>query len=203
MTDQTPDLAALEALAEAATPGPWRQAPWHMVNVMPKAWAEDVQPIEDRGPFMCITTSGGSSDMAANRREAEVLAAYVAAADPSTVLWLIREVKRLREPLDDLEIINGWLVQRGVHEPEYPAGVAYGPMPYSDAEPLVDLSTLSGWPDITRAEKAEATIERVRALVADWQANSISRDLGDRAADVWHHTAHKLLAALDGSEPDA
>lgn len=109
MSDRTPDLAALEALAEAATPGEeWR--------------------------------------------------------DPATVLWLIREVKRLREPLDDLEIVNGWLVQRGVHEPEYPAGVAYGPMPYSDAEFLVDLSTLSGWPDITRAEKAEATIERVREL---------------------------------------
>lgn len=47
---------------------------------------------------------------------------------------------------DNLEIVNGWLVERGAHELEYPAGAAYGFLPYSDAEPLLNLAELPGWP---------------------------------------------------------
>lgn len=182
MTDQTPDLAALAALAEAASAPPWV--------------AEYSLPTGD-----CVIQEDAQSTMEAialcTGYRSGLDAAFIAAAHPGTVLWLIREVKRLREPLDDLEIINGLLVQRGVHEPEYPAGVEYGPMPCSDAEPLVQLSTLSGWPDITRAEKAEATIERARELADSW-AGSRS-DLGP----VTRACGALLRAALDGGEPDA
>ncbi len=47
---------------------------------------------------------------------------------------------------ENLEIVNGTLCERGVHELEYPAGAAYGPMSYSDAEPILDLSKIPGWP---------------------------------------------------------
>lgn len=46
----------------------------------------------------------------------------------------------------NLEIVNGWLVERGAHPSDYPGGAEWGPMAYSDAEPLVRLSDLSGWP---------------------------------------------------------
>lgn len=50
---------------------------------------------------------------------------------------------------ENLEIVNGTLCERGVHEPEYPAGAAYGALPYSDAEPILDLSKIPGWPGET------------------------------------------------------
>ncbi|XBH22910.1 hypothetical protein V5R04_06765 [Jonesiaceae bacterium BS-20] len=46
----------------------------------------------------------------------------------------------------ELEIVNGYLVSRGVHAPEYPGGPERGMLPYSDAEPLLNLSKISGWP---------------------------------------------------------
>lgn len=45
---------------------------------------------------------------------------------------------------EDMEIISGWLVQRNVHEPEYPVE-GYGSLPYSDADPLLNLSQIPGW----------------------------------------------------------
>lgn len=40
----------------------------------------------------------------------------------------------------------------------------------------------------------------LRALVADWQANGNSRELGDPTDTVWFECARQLLAALDGQE---
>lgn len=51
-----------------------------------------------------------------------------------------------------------------------------------------------------RADAAEAAVERVRVLVADWQANGNSRELADPTADTWHEAARQLLRALDGGE---
>lgn len=45
----------------------------------------------------------------------------------------------------NLEIVNGWLVERGAYPAEYPAGPEWGPQPYSDAEPLVRLETVPGY----------------------------------------------------------
>lgn len=59
-------------------------------------------------------------------------------------------------PMGNLEIVNSWLVERGAHDPEYPAGAAYGAMPYSDAEPLVNLSEVSGWPTVDRDKLEQA-----------------------------------------------
>lgn len=166
--DRTPDLAALEALAEAATPGPWvaHANDFECVVVM----ADD-----DHWPQRYSQIASG---MEQGESDGEADAAYIAAADPATVLWLIREVGRLRvlercpHGQTATELCNAYPSLGDVHETQ------------------------------ARAEKAEAAIARARALVADWQANGNSRDLGDRAADVWHHTAHKLLTVLDGGESE-
>ncbi len=73
MSDQTPDLAALEALAEAILNG------WQPMNVPEGSqswWQAET-----------LVRRGWMSDNDAK---------FVAAADPATVLWLIREVERLR-----------------------------------------------------------------------------------------------------------
>ena len=46
----------------------------------------------------------------------------------------------------ELEAERAAVMERGVYETEYPAGAAYGPMPYSDAAPILDLSKIPGWP---------------------------------------------------------
>lgn len=53
-----------------------------------------------------------------------------------------------------------------------------------------------------RAEAAEALLDRLLALVSDWQANGNSRELGDLRADVWQACARQLLETLnpDGAE---
>ncbi len=73
-------------------------------------------------------------------------------------------------PTDRLEIVNGWLVERGAHPQEYPAGPAYGPQPYSDAEPILHLSELPGWPD--------ATSHRRRTLME--AANDLEEEFGEQ-----------------------
>ena len=66
-----------------------------------------------------------------------------------------------------LEIVNGWLVERGAHLADYPAGAAYGSLPYSDAEPLVNLAELPGWPE-TRSStigEVEAAAEALHYVI--------------------------------------
>jgi len=86
MSDQTPDLAALEALAEAID-GEW-------------ACSHD-EPSTHRPPDTYdVYLADGSAEVLANLPWE--LAAYIAAADPQTVLWLIREVKRLEAEVERL-----------------------------------------------------------------------------------------------------
>ena len=73
------------------------------------------------------------------------------------------QVAKMQVPESDLEIVNGWLVLRGAHELEYPAGAAYGAMPYSDSEPMFHLSELPGWD----RDDLAAENERLRAVVAE------------------------------------
>lgn len=270
-TDQTPDLAALEALAEAATPGPWRC--WNGFPLDGEA-AEllDMHAINRIGPEDGGGILGGWSedgDMYATR----ATAAYIAAADPATVLWLIREVKRLTrwksealpvmDGLQELGTALGLPLGERITGPAAVAAaerlaaraeraeaelasiraaarpdrfrcceccktehLAYTPdgatddliddhtiacsiCQHPERQSLAITPTRGPRPSVrdvielrARAEKAEATIARVRALVADWQANGNSRPLGDRGADVWHHAALKLLTVLDGGEPE-
>lgn len=60
----------------------------------------------------------------------------------------------------ELEVAGDWLVVRGAHEPEYPAGAPYGAMPYSDAEPVLNLSAIPGWRAMPELDGA--MIERFR-----------------------------------------
>ena len=71
--------------------------------------------------------------------------------------WLLAEQRwRMRFPDNDsLEIVNGWLVERGAHEPNFIPN--YGYEPYTDAEPIVDLSKVAGWDD---PDTLRATIDR-------------------------------------------
>ena len=96
MSDLTPEsLDQLEARARAATPGPWKC--W---NGFPLADAlgreHDMHGINQIGPGDRVGgLLGGWSedaDLYATKADAE----YVATADPTTILALIREVRRLR-----------------------------------------------------------------------------------------------------------
>lgn len=96
MTDQTPDLAALEALAEAATPGPW--------VVDEDGYDLRVTLPPDGTPGVAIVCEG----IHQGYDEGEADAAFIAAAHPGTVLWLIREVGRLtRWKSEALPVLDG------------------------------------------------------------------------------------------------
>ena len=46
---------------------------------------------------------------------------------------------------ENLEILDGHLLLRGAQEPDYPAGLEYGPYPYSDAAEILDLKEVPGF----------------------------------------------------------
>ena len=75
------------------------------------------------------------------------------------------QLEWFRMPVENLEIINGWLVQRGAHEPEYPAGPEYGAAPYGDADLLINLATLPGWPDDSERELYGSLADAAREYV--------------------------------------
>lgn len=47
---------------------------------------------------------------------------------------------------------------------------------------------------------AMPTLAGLYALVADWEANGNSRELGDPAAAVWHQAARQLLDAIGDTD---
>ena len=78
--------------------------------------------------------------------------------------WIIAHDAEMREKWEEerrtfkeLEIVNDHLIARGVYPEEYPAGEAYGALPYSDAEHLVNLREVSGY----------RTEEQIRAALAE------------------------------------
>lgn len=96
----TPDRAALRATAEAATPGPWTADPglWSPPD-WPEHWGYRKV---DAGVRRIASTDGAREDTASDRAHVAD-AAYIAAADPATVLALLdaldaaeAEVARLR-----------------------------------------------------------------------------------------------------------
>lgn len=84
------DLAVIEAALEAATPGPWAVCPWYPQGVMPKAWADDQLPVEERGPFMSTGTVGDGADVGTERPEAD---AHLIANAPTWLAELVERVK--------------------------------------------------------------------------------------------------------------
>ena len=98
MSDQTPDLAALEALAEAATPGPWTSYRPH-----PAYRSYMVERVAPEGHL-----AGDGAVVCCEDVKASENAEFIAAADPGTVLWLIREVERLtRWKSEALPVLDG------------------------------------------------------------------------------------------------
>ena len=95
--------------------------------------------------------------------------------------WLLAEqLWRMRfHDNDSLEIVNGWLVERGAHEPNFIPN--YGYEPYTDAEPIVDLSKVAGWddPDTLRAtiDRQAETLRRVRERANDYADAGLARIL--------------------------
>ena len=78
----TIDTDRLRALAEAATPGPWEDVSNRYGYDVSETWA--VEPVAPSVHNICHVTVG--------QRDA----AYIAAADPQTVLALLDEIERLR-----------------------------------------------------------------------------------------------------------
>ncbi len=118
------------------------------------------------------------------------------------------EIERLKTAPGNLEIVNGWLVERGAYELDYPAGAAYGAMPYSDAEPLIQLSIVPSYPDeekwgvaladaTTRAERAEAKFAEVRELVSTAEVYPIHAGGGNLVNRQRMVPAARLAAILD------
>ena len=89
MTPST--LAALKALAEGATPGPYR---WQTTGFASQAGEPAPSLLGDRGHgvLSCDGPANGPS---------EADARYIAAASPDVVLALVAEVERLRAALED------------------------------------------------------------------------------------------------------
>jgi hypothetical protein len=89
------DLAKLKALAQAATPGPWRDCPMDMFVFGPGG-GDMIASTDDNGELL-IRGHGARLPMEANAR-------YIAAVDPTTVLALIAEIERLRA-----DASSGWV----------------------------------------------------------------------------------------------
>lgn len=73
---------------------------------------------------------------------------------------------------DNLEIVGDLLILRGVHPPDYPSDMAYGALPYSDAEVVMDLTEVRGWKAVVK-EEAEALVKpemmSLPTLLAEWE----------------------------------
>ena len=80
MTEQ--ELVQLEALAKAATPGPWGESPCSNGGALLKRGEAHGQNRHDQSSVQILPASD---------------AAYIAAMHPQTTLELVAEVRRLRE----------------------------------------------------------------------------------------------------------
>ncbi len=121
------DLDRLDALAAKATPGPWTHDPEHfVVNVEVKREHEHVMLNDERtgepdGPLCDVFGTGETC-----RNDA----AFIAAADPSTVRALIAEVRRLRRR-DAMLSESLWQAWKAFHEHDTPEEAM------KDAEPFL------------------------------------------------------------------
>lgn len=92
------DLARLKALAERATPGPWRQ---HLVD--------DTTVIDQSRAEVCHTTPEGYGendgiDFSTDVEACEANAAFIAACDPTTILALIEAATPVPVPAGEFAI---------------------------------------------------------------------------------------------------
>ena len=117
--------------------------------------------------------------------------------DPHRIFdsWIIAHDAEMREKWEEerrtfkeLEIVNDHLIARGVYPEEYPAGEAYGALPYSDAEHLVNLREVSGY----------RTEEQIRAALAEELRGELPVQLAETAGSDtgW-------LSDMQGLHPEA
>lgn len=92
----------------------------------------------------------------------------------------------------NLEIVDGWLVERGAYPAEYPAGPEWGPQPYSDSEPLVRLETVPGYSALV-AEIAANTLRELATYFTDW----------DVIQETSHGTADYIMREANRIEAEA
>ena len=106
-----------------------------------------------------------------------------------------------RRTFKELGIVNDHLIARGVYPEEYPAGEAYGALPYSDAEHLVDLREVSGYrtEEQIRAALAEELRKQLpEALVVDaGNVDGWTTDVGDMAVDHERTCLHGSMGIID------
>lgn len=119
--------------------------------------------------------------------------------------WHAARLHMLKAPLiedGDLEVVNDWLVLRGAHEAEYPAGPEYGPYPYSDADPIVELSKVAGYPPVPTIAEMDAMVEAAAEAAFLSTGPSIANGMTDDWANAdefqrerWRTRARAALTA--------
>lgn len=123
MTDVLLALAELRAKAEAATPGPW--IVWNgpeyegggadLCIGAGETWLANMDHrINGQNPFGFPGWAQVSEcDIASTSDEQAANAAFIAAADPTTLLALVDEVERLRARVAELEEQVSWGCEEG------------------------------------------------------------------------------------------
>lgn len=111
MSNDTPpiDLDHLETLARAATPGPWRWGDWDATfgtaELPERMLVLEFNPTRRADQAPCVRLRGDGARMVLRLEEPvqfESNAAYIAAANPATVLALVKELRAARAVADRL-----------------------------------------------------------------------------------------------------
>ena len=95
----TTPLAQLRKLAEQATPGPWRHYNGKLRSRFPSV-INEVKGPPDTPP---IVNWGGFDTCDTPRPQLKANAAYIAAADPTTVLRLLDAIEELERELKQVQ----------------------------------------------------------------------------------------------------
>lgn len=94
------DLDELDRLAKAATPGEWRATTCGSAGERFLGLTEDDACSIESADGLTVATDGASDECHHIFRSAD--ANFIAAANPSAVLELVAEVRRLRAGIDDV-----------------------------------------------------------------------------------------------------
>ena len=205
---ETPDVAELRRLAEAATPGPWYlDGPW---------WYGDddsaycISTAEDAGRI-AVTIAPPRYIFGGEREVRDANARFIAAANPAVVLALLDKLDAAEARLAAIEATDksklsiqyGWLTYE---VGEHTCG-GYGPEsgymhePGCGYEPLLRLDDLTGWPGeaLDAAAERDALAAKV-ALVREWLDHR-GVDASDRdGACMDGYRAAQRHAVIDAAE---
>ena len=170
----------IRAALAAATPGPWAVTLWNLSGWMPKLWAEDQLPIEERGPFAAGSVMGTSRE----QRDAD---AHLIANAPTWLAELLAEVDRLaRWQTEMTEVL------RGLQDLGKALGLPLGERITGQSACVTAVALHD------RTEAAEQAVQRVRELHAPMQHGP----KGQRTICVHCFARYPCttMRALDGGE---